>query len=374
MAAGPSRGAIQYVPALDGLRAFAILLVLWFHAGELFGREGVLIAGRGGWMGVDLFFVVSGYLITSILLETRSRSRSLRTFWLRRAVRIFPLHYLYLVVLVGVSLAAPAVLDARDHPKTVLEWLPYFLYLGNVAILLQGQVGHALILLWSLAIEEQFYAVWPVVTSKLDLRELRRLCLMGAAAALAFRFGAHVGLERQREFYYYLTFCRMDPLLLGAALAITVLDDTGRAKVTQWANRLIVPALVSVAVLLAICVGHIDARPSLWWITLGLTAVSLSMTVIVAWALDPPPLARQFLSLRPLVAIGRISYGIYIWHVLIGLGLTHWAKEAQPDWSATELVPLWLVLSLGISSGSWFLYEKPFLQLKRRFGYASSGA
>src|SRR5262245_2642278 len=176
------QGVFPYMPTVDGLRGIAILLVLWYHAPFLFrdlpefsahhspwvdlGLAGIM--SLGGWIGVDLFFVVSGFLITTILLRLQAGRGSIWQFWGRRALRILPLAMLYLLTLF--------LIKSLGDPQKVLPgfegWAWYVFYLGNIHIALNGWQPLAAMILWSLAIEEQFYLFWPVLVRICTTRRL----------------------------------------------------------------------------------------------------------------------------------------------------------------------------------------------------------
>lgn len=168
----------SYLPALDGLRAIAVSLVIWYHAPYVFlrtpgGQEGHWAHAHGGWMGVDLFFVISGYLITSILLRSRANPRQLSMFWARRALRILPLAFLYLAILMLLAPRDPLHIGFGDFD----DWWLYFAYLGNLHIVADGWQPPVLMILWSLAVEEQFYLLWPLAVRFTRPQALLRLCL-----------------------------------------------------------------------------------------------------------------------------------------------------------------------------------------------------
>ena len=169
-----SCGSQPHFPEVDGLRGLAILLVLWYHARVLLRRlpkssseqtpwSNLLgLIGRmslGGWIGVDLFFVISGFLITLILLGVKESAGSSVAFWGRRGLRILPLALLYLAVLIGLT----SMGDPLNVISSFDEWPWYALYLGNIHIAMYGWQPLAVMILWSLAIEEQFYLIWPFI-------------------------------------------------------------------------------------------------------------------------------------------------------------------------------------------------------------------
>ena len=231
-----------HLPALDGLRGVAVLLVLGFHFLHLDGREelpfdrAVLAAAGAGWCGVDLFFVLSGFLITGILLDAKGSEGWLSTFWTRRALRIFPLHYAYLAAL---FLVAPWLLPAAGLavPATTQAW--FWTYSGNVLFALRGTFDGAPSFtahLWSLAVEEQFYLVWPLVVALLTRRGVAWACLTAIAGAAALRFALLSHGPELANAAYVLMPSRMDALAIGG-LAATL----ARALVTSSSTVRSVP-------------------------------------------------------------------------------------------------------------------------------------
>jgi len=213
-----------YLPEVDGLRGIAILLVLWYHAPFLFRQLPEFSAeqtpwsmlgliGRmslGGWLGVDLFFVISGFLITSILIRVREGVGSVFVFWGRRALRIFPVAALYLFVL----LALVKFNDPLNLLPRFDAWPWYAFYLGNIHIALFGWQPLAVMILWSLALEEQFYLLWPLIVRVSNCHQVLRWsigCMMMAPLVRAL-----VLFVADYPATYVFTFCRLDALAAGA--------------------------------------------------------------------------------------------------------------------------------------------------------------
>jgi peptidoglycan/LPS O-acetylase OafA/YrhL len=305
------------LPALDGLRALAVLGVVAFHDGRLVG----------GYLGVDLFFVLSGFLITrNLLVEHASTGRiDLRAFWVRRARRLFPA---LLAVVVAVALVACVLASPAERARVRADGLATLGYVANWHAIAAGQsywdlfsapspFAHA----WSLAIEEQFYLVWPLV-AWLALRAARprrslglvALALgLGSAAALARTF-EHLGSDRA----YLGTDTRAAALLAGAALACAL---HGRRPLGRRAVALLdvlgVAALVALAFAWVRLEGHdpFVYRGGLW-----LTEVAVLVLLVCASEPTESRVARV-LAARPLVAIGVVSYGIYLvhWPIFVAL-------------------------------------------------------
>lgn len=382
---------LPHLPALDGLRGIAVLLVLVYHSMDVTG-EGPLLRAfdliRGGlWCGVDLFFVLSGFLITRILLATRDRPHYFKSFYARRTLRIFPLYYgilfamfvapALLAWLAGGRLDSLTAASAYEKLSTNQLWL--WTYTQNF---LQARgpsqlpgFGH----FWSLAIEEQFYLVWPAVVLLLGrgatgARRLGWFCVMIAAACLAARvYLLRAGHEPWAIFHY--TFTRCDTLAWGA-LAAGIAYDAKRMRAIE--SRL--PTIIAAAsIALAICgwqAGGLEklAAPIQ---TVGYTLFAILFAAIV---LRASSLDRQhrLLTSSPLRTLGRYSYAMYVFHwplcrlVQDGLERTGLSPETgQVEVLAARLLQLGLVLagSFLLAWLSWHLWEKHWLRLKRHFPY-----
>ena len=345
---------------LDGIRGVAVLLVFLYHsAGELLG--GFLLQS-----GVDLFFVLSGFLITTILLRTRERSDYFRLFYLRRSVRIFPLYYLVFgVTLVLASIAISLGIAAEvgyPNAQNLIDNQPWgWLYQVNNLIAFEGPVAFpAMSHLWSLSVEEQFYLVWPLVVLLVPRRRLFAVCVGIAIGSFVFRSIGYVTISR--DFAYHFTLCRLDGLTLGAAGAVVLGDPTLRAKfdrLIRWAGR-----YWWVAAVLLIMPEVVALFP-------GFTVLSLMFLGIVLSAhegvLSPRP--TRWLGSRFLLELGTYSYAIYVFQFPIAkavLGIT-------PS-NILLIDSIFHVVVIGVASYalarlSWVLWERPWLSLKRRFSY-----
>jgi peptidoglycan/LPS O-acetylase OafA/YrhL len=315
---GSPRPFLRHVPALDGLRGIAVLGVLFFHA------NGAL---PGGYLGVDLFFVLSGFLITSLLLaEHRQTGRIvLSSFWVRRARRLFPalLTLMPVIAIYGRFVAKPDELarlraDALATLGYVANWRAIFSHTSYWDLFaVPSPLEHT----WSLSIEEQFYVVWPLLVVLLLRRHTKRLVLLFALALAGLSMGATVALfdPEQTSRVYLGTDTRAAGILVGAALASVVSPNA------TWAGRT-VRTLDGVGAIAILGLG------AAWWKLTGdspflyrgglwLTEVA-AVVLIVCATMGPSSRVAQALSFRPLAALGTISYGVYLWHWPVNVLLT----------------------------------------------------
>jgi peptidoglycan/LPS O-acetylase OafA/YrhL len=351
-------------PGLDGLRAVAVLLVLYGHAPQLLGSHdgsdgGIWHASRGAWIGVDLFFVLSGFLITSILLHARGSDGAFRRFWIRRALRIFPLAWLYLLTLLLVAWLLPNFAHLAEPGP--LAWAAT--YLINFHIMAHGWTTAALALLWSLAVEEQFYLAWPLLV----LRASRRtITVVVVATILLTPIVRALALPRLGpDGVYVATFCRWDTLAWGALLAL--LHDSGRRQaVTRAARRALLPACAVVAWVLLAPIRAVDPTTPAWFHALGYSAVAGAFTVWCAAALGTDGRLVQVLARPVLTRVGRISYGLYVWHVLVAELLVRGLSWCGLGGGLIVRTMLWLIALLLVASASYRWFESPLLRCKER--------
>ena len=361
------------IDALDGVRGLAILLVVLLH-GTFYGvpLPGVAplpehpywrLAGLG-WCGVDVFFVLSGFLITGILLRSKGAPGYFRNFYARRALRIFPLYYLVLALLLWVLPRPPA---------TPAEQVSYLLYYQNLrlAFAVDAHFDPAREITWSLAIEEQFYLVWPAVVWLVSRRGLVRVCVAAIAGAIALRFWM-TGVPDVRT--HVLTPCRVDTLAAGALLAVVGLPPRWLAVTALAAGAL---GLVVLASWTGTSLPEHPTDPRMQRYAL-LAALAFAVGV-VALAAGGGRLAG-WLRLAPLRSLGRYSYCIYLVHFVVVDELAHAAFRdldpglqdrlaglAPPTVLLVAFTLVCLVGSWAIAVVSWHLYEKWFLALKRFF-------
>jgi peptidoglycan/LPS O-acetylase OafA/YrhL len=337
------------IPQLDAVRGLAILVVMFhnispkyplFHSDQLF---------RDGWMGVDLFFVLSGLLITGILLDTKQSAGYFKNFYVRRCLRIWPLYYsLLFFMFVVVRFLNPS--EYHAVVQTSSPWWAFPLFLQNFLLPISTNAAGPLGVTWSLAIEEQFYLVWPLVVRFCSITQLRQLAIAEICLSPMLRYYLwlhHVDL-------YTNIFCRLDGLMAGALLALLIRSDNFvPSKLLQRAWILLL-----IAAPLAFLTEAFHAR----WIVFSFTALASAAFVYVAMFSERKWL-QKIMTNQFLVYTGTISYGLYLLHK-IPFGMV---QVLHLDRRPYLPLPIILVASYALAALSWNLLEKPFLSLKRFF-------
>jgi peptidoglycan/LPS O-acetylase OafA/YrhL len=377
----------RHIPSLDGLRGLAVIAVILCHANHATG--GPLMVGRltgpvasvfgWGWIGVDLFFVLSGFLITGILFDAKGGDGYFRKFYARRILRIFPLYFGFLLLVIALSRLGCSFTPwvSRDGALS----LGLFFY--NFWLVFTHQFIDCLHAFWSLAVEEHFYLFWPLAVFAFHRRALMRLCLAGAVLSLLLRVALILGGTWPLS-AFFLTPCHLDGLLAGSCVALAWRDPTDWARVQRWSGRVV---LGSGCLLLGIALGQrhflpdIDFRrgdaatvDSTLVLTLGLSCLAVLFAGLVAIAVgaNQGDWPRRVFEQPALRTIGKYSYGIYVFHPLI-LSLTVALLSPAshlPVFVAKPVVAIWaLVASLVTAWLSYHCFEKHFLRLKRYFDY-----
>ena len=372
---------MEYSPSIDGLRGIAILLVAWYHVPFLFRDVGgvpqEMLEGPlqrvfwgmslAGWMGVDLFFVISGLLITSILLWSREAGSSLQVFWYRRGLRILPLVVLYLLILqVNTVLRDPlGVLKEFDG------WFAYLLYVGNVHIALNGWQPIVVMILWSLAVEEQFYLVWPIVVHWVSRRTLFMITWMIIALSPLARGVAYSFLDYPAV--YVLTFCRLDALASGAVIALLISSETTKTQTIIFCRKLssLAFGILLASFLVPFSPSFPQTRPLLFTL-FGYTLIAMAWAVLVGASLRREGWVQSVLSSRPLTFVGKRCYGFYLWHALVAGVVMKLVDTVSLNIGLYGRLFLWLGVLIAVVSLSWSCFERPILRLKRFVPYPAT--
>lgn len=369
----------SFIPALDGLRGIAILLVLVHHLTIYRPEQGVdsWIASVPlfGWCGVNLFFVLSGFLITGILLDSRDSDSYYTSFYARRMLRIFPLYYLVLFVALVLLPMLPDLHRVIVGSNPIPDQLPYWFFLTNFSIADRGMTHGWLDIAWSLAIEEQFYVVWAIVVLLCPPRWLGPLCAAVLIVEPIARSIALAGGVDPADIYV-LTWYRLDGLSMGALLAW--LQRRGHFGTLAKGAR--TTALVALA---GIVVVIIESGDSWWWNPLmqqvGFTLIAFTSASMLVAALTRPEQTwwPWLLSMGWLRAFGKYSYCLYLIHLPVMRVIREYVFEPM-DYAWLVAAPwlgqvLFYVIAIApaflLARLSWTMFEAPILKLKERFQY-----
>jgi peptidoglycan/LPS O-acetylase OafA/YrhL len=352
-------GSNEYVPELDGLRGFAILFVM-IH--RMYPRaQATPWPIEAGWVGVDLFFVISGFLIAGILLDTRGDPGYFRNFYARRVLRIFPLFYL----LVGGMLLAFPLAGHREFLHQAGSPLWYLLQLGNIPESLLGRdPPYWLAPVWSLAIEEQFYLTFPLVVRFTDPRRLGRRLVIVALVALAARIVTTAVVPDRERIQYLFTLCRLDTIAIGCLLAVMVRS----ARYQAW--RAALPRVLVPVLAVAAAIGFATQLDRTTWFgrTFGYDVVAIGFAALVLLVLERRDrAATAILRLTPLRYMGKLCFGLYLLHRPADTIVTALVSRAGLDDASLGWLPVKIAVAVGLATVSWRLLEQPFLRQKRRF-------
>ena len=374
-----------HIPALDGLRGIAVLVVMAMHFSivePLGAAHGLYHRLSGlGWTGVDLFFVLSGFLITGILYDAKGSRHYFRNFYARRTLRIFPLYYAFLIALfILLPLLAPGTAEPEMGEERVWMWA----YLGNVLMARVGWEGlpsHTTHL-WSLAVEEQFYLIWPLVVWWAGRQRLLLICVGAIALASLSRAALHL-LGADPTAGYTLLPARVDTLAIGSLVALLARDRVSLA----WLRKVARPALggaLAVIVLMMLVRSPMGTLPPrnllVQLVAYPAVAIIAASLLVIAMEANRTSSAGRLLSNGLLPQLGRYSYALYLFHVPIRNVLMNSGIGAgDAGVVAGSRFPLQVAIIAGgigvtfvIALLSWHLFEKHFLALKRFFPYEAA--
>jgi peptidoglycan/LPS O-acetylase OafA/YrhL len=360
------------IAALDGIRGFAILLIIFWHYYDVDGQFAhrtipayVLSLTHLAWTGIDFFFVLSGFLIGGILLEARESPSYYKTFYIRRAFRILPL---YAVIVALYLLTTPLL------PPTFTR-VPFYVYTTltqNIWVALGGKLASWLLVTWTIGTEEQFYLIAPAMIKKISPSRLPQV----VAAAVAFALILRVVLYNSSLFDPRATLvlmpARADAFMLGVGAALLVRDPRGARWLAEHRPLLYLLGL-TLGIVLLVFTKKSWGLDTYEMSTFGFTCTSFFYVVLVLLAVSHPkgPVGR-FFNLRPLVALGAIAYGLYLFHEPVK-DLLHLALTGQParlaSWSDAAIDILAFGITLVIAQLSWVHFEKPFVRRGHRYSY-----
>lgn len=339
--------------------------------------RGIAFAANLGWTGVDLFFVLSGFLITSILIATRDRPDYFTRFYVRRAFRILPLFLVIAVisfVVIPYSGLLPPAKAARFDTVGSDQWM-YWLFLSNIAIANYGQFRHGIMdVTWSLAIEEQFYILWPLALLAVRNNAVRLAAAIVIGSTL-FRFVADLSGFNRNSIYVF-TFTRLDGLAFGALLAFLLQQADARVLIGRWSGPV---ALLFGAAFLTL--GIVQGGYSYYYndglITWGVTLVTICFAALIGHVVTREPGTSRivrWLSVRPLLFLGSVSYCVYLIHLPIRAAVRDlWMTPDRLIATALSGVSgqllyyaACLAIILPLAWASRNLFERPLIALGQR--------
>ena len=370
--------------ALDGLRGIAIIAVILCH-GSILGpnqtessfAHAVLAVFDFGWAGVDLFFVLSGFLITEIILSTRKNEGWMKSFFIKRVFRILPIYFLFLILLLALSVTA---LTERNDFAFLREHQPYFWLMAQNFLTLINMdwppslfySGH----LWTLAVEWQFYMIWPFIAGRYSHKTIMVICFLVIVIAIISRMilwqqNVHISV------IYTITLTRMDSIAIGALVAVLLRSNIERSILKKASHT-----FVFIGIVFILGTFFFYGRASYYipvMYTIGYTVLALCFAGLVIQAVitTEQTTLRTLLSNRLLTTIGKYSYAMYIVHLplMSYFGNFEMAFAGSAFYGQLVYLPAMFLVTLLIASASWKIIEAPALSFARtRAAALSSGA
>jgi len=360
--------------ALDGVRGLASLAVVLYHFTLVSGLRDMPGKAKWlgklfsvGWIGVDVFFVLSGFLITSILAAKKDSLHFKRAFYARRLFRVVPLYFVFLVLYLTL---VPRLLAAHPQTAALAEsiklarsrqgWL--WTYTANLWMALRNQgIGGALEPVWSLCVEIQFYLLWPFLIRLLPAQTLKKAIVACLLALPACRLGLLLVGVHPRTIYF-LTITRMDPILVGTFLALLRQDHASYERWRSVSGQLLALAIAALGILFLLGRGINEQSKITVILGYSVLAACSGCFVLAAFTGSQTPLFRRVLAFAPFRSAGKHSYAIYLYNLPAFLIATAWLKGKPLPIFATAFTAV-----LILAGASWVLIEKPCLGLRRAF-------
>jgi peptidoglycan/LPS O-acetylase OafA/YrhL len=351
---------LQHFKELDAVRGIAALMIMFFHFFQnLETQNAILISVRKytifGQTGVSLFFVLSGFLITRILLNTKQSEFYFKNFYIRRALRIFPLYYLFLIIFYFV---APLFKNTSFVSFSMQVW--YWVYLQNIAITFNwGVYGPAH--LWSLAVEEHFYLVWPFLIYFFSIKRITNTILFVIFGAILIRlFFVTNNLK-----IYYFTFSRMDDLAVGALLAILEIKGSLKSGNSKKFILLVCSALGPMFILWTFTSSYVYVFDAIEIVKFTVSSFFYFSLIGLILTIKENSRIRKILRARLFSYTGKISYGLYVFHpTCFGL-----LSKCYKTGSVFTSFILSYAFCYVVASLSYYFFESKFLLLKKKFEY-----
>jgi peptidoglycan/LPS O-acetylase OafA/YrhL len=382
------------IPALDGVRGLAILMVMLYHFSCCYPHSadsttsGIFRLLHLGWAGVDFFFVLSGFLITGILLDSKGSNNYFKNFYMRRILRIFPLYFgtlfflFYILPFFAQFAQLPPWMQTFSDPAETRYQFSLWTYTFNIALAANGWAWPLLTPYWSLSVEEQFYLLWPPLVYLIDRKHMMRACVGLILAAICLRtlLAAAQFPPEQYALLSVLTPIRMDSLAVGALLALAA-RMWGMRTTASRARFLSVAGLVGILCLCFVSVGAggLQSGNGLFVYAVGFSAIPMFYGGLLIAALSPAAIIGRIFSTRVLRLLGKYSYAIYILHIfvlnqLVSMGLPQTIRLVVRSELLGALLYLVLLILVTVIAAvlSWHCCEKHFLKLKKYFDYSVS--
>ncbi len=350
---------LKYHNELDGVRAIAVFMVIFFHFFfELNLSPLVTKIANFGRTGVSLFFVLSGFLITRILIATKDSPKYFSSFYIRRSLRIFPLYYLFLAL---IFIILP-LLSGKPFPPFNLQ-VYNWTYLQNFALAFRWphvSPRH----LWSLSVEEHFYLFWPLLIYLLSIGKI----VIASVLIMVIAFVTKYFMIEWDYIPYYFTLARIDELAMGALLAVL---ETKNKLIHKHANKFLLISMLLALPTIALLAIFTDLNNTfIHIIKYNLLAFTFMGMVAYVISLRETNWVKRFLCTRPMLFSGKISYGLYIYHPLCIA--TTW--RVFPTMNPVLNFAIAVGFTLLVASTSYYLFELNFLKLKRFFKYKKEKA